>query len=318
MRYAAQRFAQFLVVFFIVTFIVMMVTRLGSKDPARDLAGGLVAPEVVQKVTTRYHLDKPIVVQYGYWLKDFAKLDFGYSYAQNQSVSDMLRQRSLPTFFIGFWAIFVGLAIAVPTAIASAYRRDGPFDRAASYSSFAAISTPPIVLAVLFSFFVGVKLGWFPVDSDYVALWSNPWDHFKNFLLPSLTLGIGLAAAWTRLLRADLINTLQSDFIMLARAKGMSPRRILWVHALRASALSIITSVALQLGGLIGGAIVAEQYFAMPGIGDRLVFAIQGNDLLVIQTVTALLAVAVVLVNLGVDLLYAVVDPRIRHARALG
>lgn len=317
MRYAAQRLSQFLVVFLIVTFIVMMVTRLGSKEPARDLAGGLVAPEVVQSVTERHHLDSPIVVQYGYWLKDIAKFDLGFSYAQNQSVNDMFKQRALPTFFIGFWAIFLGLLIAVPTAIVSAYRRDGKFDRAASYSSFAAISTPPIVLAVLFSFFIGVKLGWFPVDSDYIAPWTSPWRHFKNFFLPSLTLAVGLAAAWTRLLRADLINTLQSDFIMLARAKGISPRRILWVHALRASILSLITSVALQLGGLVGGAIVAEQYFAMPGIGDRLVFAIQGNDLLVIQAVTALLAVVVVAVNLGVDLMYAVIDPRIRHARAI-
>jgi len=315
-RYALQRLGQFILVFLVVTFLVMVITRVGSKDPARDLAGGLVAQEQVDEVRELYRLDEPFIVQYGHWLKNLVTLDFGYSYAQNQSVNDMMKQRLLPSLFIGLWAMFIGLLLAVPAAIYSAYRRDGLFDRAMSTTSFAFLSMPPIVIAVLLSFFIGVKLGWFPVDSNYVALWDSPWGHFKNFILPSFTLGLGLSAVWARLLRADLINTLQSDFIMLARAKGMSPRRILWVHALRASALSLITSIAIQMGGLIGGAVVAEQFFAMPGIGDRLVFAIQQNDLLVVQAITALLAIVVVAVNLLVDLFYAVIDPRIRHARA--
>jgi peptide/nickel transport system permease protein len=123
---------------------------------------------------------------------------------------------------------------------------------------------------------------------------------------------------WSRFVRADMSLTLQSDFIMLAKAKGISPRRILWVHALRSSVLSLITSVALQVAALIGGAVVAEQFFGPKGIGDRLVFAIQQNDIMIIQAITAVLVVAVVVVNLLVDLLYAVVDPRIRHARRLG
>lgn len=319
MRYLLQRIGQFVIVFVVVTFVVMVATRIGSKDITRDLAGGTVGDEVIAKVQADYpYLDDNIVVQYGYWLKDMVTGNMGYSYAQSQSVVDMFQQRLPATFFVGFWAIFVGLAIAVPLGIYSAYRRDSKVDKAASYISFGFISTPPLVFAVLLLYLVALRFDTFPVLSSYVAPWDNPWQHFRNFFLPSLTLGLGLAAVWTRFLRADMILTLQSDFIMLARAKGMSPRRILWGHALRASVLSLITSVALQMSGLVGGAVIAEQFFALAGVGTRLVVAVQQNDILVIQAITAVLVVVVVIVNLLVDLLYAVVDPRIRHARALG
>lgn len=317
MRYTLQRIGQFLIVFIIVTFVVMVATRIGSKDVARDLAGGTVSELIIQKVEADYpYLDKPLVVQYGYWLKDMVTGNMGTSYAQSQNVVDMFKQRLPVTFFVGFWAIFIGLLIAVPLGVYTAYRRDGIVDRVASYISFAFISTPPLVFAVFLIYFVALKLDIFPVLSNYVAPWDNPAIHFKNFFLPSLSLGLGLAAVWSRFLRADMILTLQSDFIMLARAKGMSPSRILWKHALRASILSLITSVALQMSGLVGGAVIAEQFFGLAGIGTRLVFAVQANDILVIQAITAVLVVVVVFVNLLVDLLYAVIDPRIRHMRA--
>ncbi len=319
MRYALQRIAQFTIVFLVVTFVVMAATRIGSKDPVRDLAGGTVSDEVIAQVEADYpYLHRPLVVQYVYWLRDMVTGDFGYSYAQSQSVTDMFKQRLPASFFIGFWAITMGLVIAVPLGVYAAYRRDGLFDRSTSLVSFAFISVPPLVFAVLLLLFVAVRVELFPTLSTYVAPWDSPWEHFRNFFLPSLTLALGLAAVWSRFLRADMISTLQSDFIMLARAKGMSPRRILWGHALRASILSLVTSVALQLSGLVGGAVIAEQFFGPKGIGDRLVFAVQQNDLLVIQAITALLVIVVVVANLLVDLLYAVIDPRIRHARALG
>lgn len=316
MRYALQRVGQFVIVFIVVTFVVMIATRIGSKDVARDLAGGTVSDALIERVNDDYpYLDKPLVVQYGYWLKDMVTGNMGTSYAQSQEVVDMFKQRLPVTFFVGFWAIFIGLLIAVPLGVYSAYRRDGWVDRIASYISFAFISTPPLVFAVFLIYFVALRLDVFPVLSNYVAPWDNPIKHIKNFFLPSLSLGMGLAAVWTRFLRADMILTLQSDFIMLARAKGMSPSRILWRHALRASVLSLVTSVALQVSSLVGGAVIAEQFFGLAGIGTRLVFAVQTNDILVIQAITAVLVVTVVAVNLLVDLLYAVIDPRIRHAR---
>ena len=320
MRYFLQRFAQFLIVFFLVTFGVMVFTRIGSTDPVRDLAGGTVSEQQMQQVLEDYpYLDDPLILQYPQWLRDFVTGDLGYSYLQSQSGADMFRQRLPPTIFIGFWAIIIGLVIAVPVGVYSAYKRDSGFDKTVSVSSFAAISMPPLVVAVGLLYFVVARWEMFPTvgASSYVAPWDSPSEHFKNFFIPALTLGIGLGAVWSRFVRADMNLTLQSDFIMLAKAKGVSPRGVLWGHALRASILSLITSVALQLAALVGGAVVAEQFFGPRGIGDRLVFAIQQNDILIIQAITAVIAVAVVFFNMVVDLLYAVVDPRIRHARKL-
>jgi peptide/nickel transport system permease protein len=316
-RYALARLVQFVIVIVVVTFAVLAISRIGSKDPARDLAGGAVSQERVEQVSERFHLDEPIVVQYGYWLKDFVTFDMGYSYIQSQDVVAMFKQRMPVTLFVAFWAIFVGLLIAVPAGVYSAYKRDGPLDRIISAGSFAVISMPALVLAVLLSYLLSVRWQVFPLLGTYVAPWSSPLEHFKNFFLPAITLGAGLGAVWTRLLRADMIGTLQSDYIMLARAKGMSPSRVLWGHALRGSVLSLLTSVALNVGGLIGGAVVIEQIFSLPGVGLRLVESVQTNDLLTLQAIAAVLAVAVVLANFVVDLLYAAIDPRIRHARAL-
>jgi peptide/nickel transport system permease protein len=321
MRYVSQRLLQFFIVFVVVTFVVMLATRIGSADPVRDLAGGAVSDLQIQRVLNDYpYIDQPLFVQYPQWLLDFVTGNLGYSYAQSQSGLDMFKQRMPPTLFMGFWAIVIGLAIAVPVGVYSAYKRDGAFDKGASYTSFAFISMPPLVIAVALLFLVVTRTSVFPTvgGSSYVAPWDNPLAHFRNFFIPSLALGLGLAAVWSRFLRADMNLTLQSDFIMLAKAKGVSPARVLWRHALRSSVLSLITSVALQVSALVGGAVVVEQFFGPRGIGDRLVFAIQQNDILIIQAITAVLVVGVVLANLVVDLLYAVVDPRIRHARKLG
>jgi peptide/nickel transport system permease protein len=176
---------------------------------------------------------------------------------------------------------------------------------------------PNLVLGILLLFLFAVRWGWFPADSEKIWPWDDPWEHVRNMALPTITLALALAAVFTRLLRADMINTLQSDFITLARAKGMSPQRILWRHALRASLFSLVTSVALQLGALLGGAVVIETIFSLPGLGDLLVQGTQRSDLLVVQACAALFALVVVFVNFVVDLVYALIDPRIRHARAL-
>lgn len=320
MRYLMQRLFHFAVVFVVVTFLVLVATRIGSTDPLRDLAGGVVSEQRMTEVAGRYsYLDKPLPIQWFYWMGDLFSGDWGHSYQASENVTDMFRNRLPATFFIGFWAIIVGLLIALPVGIYSAYRRDRLFDRVSSVGSFAMISMPPVVIAVALMFLVVVRVDAFPTSAgaQYVAPWSDPVEHFKNFFIPALTLGIGMGAVWSRFLRGDMIFTLQSDFITLARAKGMSARRVLWVHALRSSILSLITSVALQMSALITGTVIVEVFFGPPGLGSRLVIALQQNDLLVLQAITVLFVIVVVGVNLVVDLLYAVVDPRIRAARAL-
>jgi peptide/nickel transport system permease protein len=316
-RYALQRFAQFLVVFLIVTFLVMVAMRAGKDDVAIEMTGGFATPEKVQEVTDQYKLDESYPIQYVFWLKNLVTLDLGRSELLGTDVRELIVQRAPVTFLLALYAVIVALVIAVPLGVLTAYRRDSWFDKTGSTLSFGFVSMPNLVLGILLLFLFAVRWGWFPADSEKIWPWDDPWEHVRNMALPTITLALALAAVFTRLLRADMINTLQSDFITLARAKGMSPQRILWRHALRASLFSLVTSVALQLGALLGGAVVIETIFSLPGLGDLLVQGTQRSDLLVVQACAALFALVVVFVNFVVDLVYALIDPRIRHARAL-
>ena len=191
-------------------------------------------------------------------------------------------------------------------------------DRVASWFSFLFVAVPALVLAPLLIALFVTKLGWFPRIGNKIYPWDDLGLHFKNFFLPTVVLTLPLAAVFTRLLRADMALTLQADFITLASAKGMPPKRVLWRHGLPNSMFSLLTSIGLQLGGLVGGAIVVEQLFAMKGMGTLLISAILSKDLFVVQAIVAIIVVVVVFVNLLIDLLYAVIDPRIRQMRALG
>ena len=241
----------------------------------------------------------------------------GFSVQYSTPVSSYIKQRAMTTVLIGLYAITIALVIAVPTAVRAAYRRDGWFDKSTSGLSFALLSVPAIVLAVLLKFAFIETWQLFPRIGEKIYPWDRPWEHFKNFFLPTMTLALPLAAVFTRLLRSDMVMTLQQDFITLASAKGVPPRRVLWSHALRNSLFSLLTSVGVQLGALIGGAVVAETFFDLDGMGSMLVVSILAKDLFTVQSTAAILVASVVIVNLVIDLLYAVVDPRIRQARAL-
>jgi peptide/nickel transport system permease protein len=198
-----------------------------------------------------------------------------------------------------------------------AYKVNTITDRTLNTIAFGLLSVPSYIMGILLVFLFALRWGWFPALSQYVAPWDNPWEHAKNFFLPVLTLAIGQIAVYMRLLRSDMVMTLQNDFITMARAKGMPTRDILTRHALRPSMFSLITAAAVNVGSLIGGTIVVETIFGIPGMGSLTVEAIYRRDFLVVQACVVIFAVAFVLVNFFVDLLYAAIDPRIRHARAL-
>ena len=298
MRYALQRILQFLIVFFLVTFGVMVLLRLGLNkpgDPARTMLGGApVASSRSPTTTERYHLDSNYFVQYWYWLTAMLQGDFGFSVQNSLPVSTLIANRIMTTVLLGFYAVTFGLLIAVPVAVYQAYRRDRAFDKVSSGASFLLVSVPAIVIAVFLSFLFVVKLGWFPRIGEKVYPWDDLGEHFRNFFLPSLVLVLPLAAVTARILRADMSLTLQSDFISLARAKGMSPRRILWRHALPNSLFSLLTVIGFQLGAIIGGAVVAEIFFDLDGMGSLLVVAALGSDLFTVQAIVALLVITVV------------------------
>jgi peptide/nickel transport system permease protein len=319
-RYLVQRLLRFLVVFFLVTFGLMVLMRLGMNkpgDPARTMLGGTVSEAQIADTTAHYHLHAPLIVQYGYWLKGMVTFDMGISVQQNLRVSTYISSRVLSTVFLGMYSLGLAIIVAIPVAVFQAYRRDSKRDKLLSASSFAFVAIPPVVMGV-FLILVFVRwLHWFPRTGEKVYPWDSPTQHIRNFALPVLALSLPVGAVFSRLLRGDMVRTLQSDFITLASAKGVSTRRILWRHALRNSLFSLITSIGLQLAGIVGGSIVVEQLFNMKGMGTLLITAILSKDLFVVQALAAIIVAVVVFVNLLVDLSYAVVDPRIRQMRAL-
>ncbi len=320
MRYLVQRLLRFAVVFFIVTFGLMVLMRLGMNhpgDPARTMLGGTVTQAQIDDVTARYHLDSRLIVQYWFWLKGMVTGDMGVSVQQNLPVSTYIGTRVLVTFFLGVYSLLLAIVVAIPVAVFQSYKRDSVRDKFLSVSSFAFVAIPPVVMGVLLIQLFVIHLGWFPRTGEKIYPWDDPVAHVKNFALPVLALALPVGAVFSRLLRADMVRTLQSDFITLASAKGVSTQRILWRHGLRNSLFSLVTSIGLQLAGIVGGAIVVEQLFNMKGMGTLLVSTILSKDLFVVQALSAIIVATVVMVNLVVDLSYALIDPRIRQMRAL-
>jgi peptide/nickel transport system permease protein len=321
MRYAAQRLTRFLLVFFVVTFGVMVLLRLGLDrpgDPARTMLGGFATDEQIAATTARYHLDENYLVQYFHWLRLIVlEGDFGFSVSNNIAVSSLIGRRIMTTLLLGVYAVTLALLIATPLAVYQAARRDRPFDRTAGLVSIAFISVPAIVIAVVLKLLFVERWAIFPRVAERIYPWDDLGAHLRNFTLPALTLALPAAAVLTRLLRADLVLVLQSDFLYLARAKGLSPGRILWRHALPNAMFTLLSTIGLQVAAIVGGAVVVETFFDLDGMGLLLVVAVLSSDLFTVQAIVAILVVAVVVVNLVVDLLYGVIDPRVRLASEL-
>jgi peptide/nickel transport system permease protein len=265
-------------------------------------------------------LDDPLPVRYVQWLGDFVTGDLG-NYYRGPTVTDPVSEDVWNGFGVSFqlmiYVQILTLVFAIPLGIFAAYRATSVFDKAANAGAFAFISMPNFVLGFILAFWVGVKLGWLPV-SGYTPFGTDPVEHFRSMALPAITLAAGQIAIYTRLLRSDMIATLQEDFILMAKSKGISNTRILWRHALRPSSLTLLTVAGLNVGVLIGGAVLIERIFLLPGIGSQLFSAITSRQYIAMQSIVAIIAIAFVLINFLVDLLYSVLDPRIRHARAIG
>ena len=320
MRYIRQKFVQLIFVVFAVTIFTFLLLSLLPGDRAvaiGGIVGGEEAPAYYEQVREQWGLNDPLIVQYFTWLKNAVTGDLGVSSAFNVPVADLVSDRLPVSIALMVYSIFFSLIISIPLGIAMAYRANTMVDRSLSTGAFALLSVPNYIMAVLLVYLFAFRLDWLPATSNYVPLATDPVEHFRALALPVLTLTIGLLAVFTRLLRSDMIATLQSDFITMARAKGMPTRRILFRHALRPSLFSLITAAALQVGALIGGTVIVEQIFALPGMGSLTVEAIFRRDFLTVQICVVVLAIVVVLTNFFVDILYAVIDPRIRHARAL-
>ena len=312
----AKKLLQLLVTVVAVTFFSALLLELLPGDPVEVLVP-FGEESTREAIRDDLGLDRPFVVRYGDWLGGFAQGDFGkyYGVSSDRKVSERLGQAWPKSFQLMLYSQILALAIAIPAGVFAAAKKDTGFDRISNATAFAMIAIPNFALALLLQYWFGVKWKILPT-SGYTPITKNPAEHFEKMILPCVTLAVGQIAVYMRLLRSDMIATLQQDFILLAKAKGMQPRRVLFRHALRPSSLTLLTVAGLNVGTLIGGALIVEVLFQIPGMGFMMAEAIGTRQIVAFQSLVAVIAIVYVVINFGVDLLYTVLDPRIRHDRA--
>lgn len=315
MRRVVGKLIRLVVVLFLVSFGTFMLVRLFPGDPVTKMIPFGTDLEVQRAQLRReIGLDRPTVQQYGSWLKGLAGGDFGKVYPSRTPVSDVLSNAAPVTLLLIVYSQVLALVVAIPLGVLTAYRAGTWLDKIASASAFGLLSVPSFVLGLYLAYFVGAKAHWLPAG-QYVELGADPVKHFRSMALPTISLAAGQIALYMRLLRSDMIDTLQESFVKTARSKGLTDRRILWRHAFRPSSLSLLTFAGLNFGTLVGSAVVVETVFSLPGLGTEIYKAIIGQQYVALQSFVALIAIGYVLINFGVDFLYTVLDPRIRHAR---
>ena len=265
----------------------------------------------LEAVREDLRLDEPLPVRYALWLGDALTGDLGQSYYTRQEVTDAIVERLPVTVEIVIVSMFLSLVISIPLGMVTAYRAGGLLDRIVTGATFGLLAVPNFMMGLLLIYLLAVSWGWLPA-TGWTRLTDDPLENLRSVLMPALALAIGQIAVFTRLLRTDMITTLQEDHVLLARAKGLSTARILLRHALRPSSFSLLTVSALTVGALLGGAVIVEQLFALPGIGRLLFDAIFQRDLMMVQGVVLVVTVGFVVINALVDILYVVLDPRLR------
>jgi peptide/nickel transport system permease protein len=313
--FVARRLVYLVPVLVAVSLLTFLIASLLPGDLAYVILGDQATPDKVAALRHDMGLDQPIWWRYLSWLGHVLQGDFGRSFRTGQTVLQAVAERLPVSIELMLLAELAALAIGIPLAIACAVRSGGAFDRFMTGTAFSMLSVPAFLSAILLIFLFAVELHWLPA-TGYVPFAEDPIGNLRCFVLPALTLALGEWPVLMRVLRSDMIATLQEDYIAMARAKGLKPSRILLVHALKPSSLTLVTVTGINIGRLIGGTVIVESIFALPGIGRLLLGAIFTRDLVILQGTVLFVALGYVLINFIVDLLYAVLDPRIRHGHA--
>lgn len=310
--FVARRVLAVVPVLFVVAVIVFAILRAVPGDPAAVIAGDSATPEQVAALREKLGLEKPVVTQFAIWLGGVLRGDLGESYFFRKPVAELIVQRLEPTLALGLAALSIAVSVAVPLGVVAAFRQGTWIDRAVMGLSVAGFSMPVFVLGYLLVWIFSVQLEWLPVQG-YARIADGLGPFLERLLLPAVTLALVYVALVARITRTSVLEVLNEDYVRTARAKGLRERDVLTRHALRNAAVPILTVVGIGLAVLIGGAVVTESVFAIPGLGRLTVEAVLSRDFPVIQALILLFATGYVFVNLAIDIGYAVLDPRIRY-----
>ena len=303
LRYLARRLAASALILLGVSIVTFGLTFLIPADPVRMIAGRSASPQAVENIRHQLGLDQPVPVQYARYLGKLVQGDLGRSYVQKAEVSELIASRLPATLLLMAGAIFFELLIGLPAGILAATQRGKWLDRGVMIVSFAGVSAPQFVVGLLLLYVFANLLGWFPLSG---------FGTLGHLILPALTLGIAGGGWYSRMMRSSMIEVLRHDYIRTARAKGLSGRRVILVHALRNAILPVIAMIGLDIGIFMSGVVVVESVFGWPGIGQLAWLAIQRIDIPIIMGVTLVAAVAIVIGNLLADLATPLIDPHIR------
>lgn len=310
-QYVLRRLIMLVPVIIGVSILTFLMVHIAPGDPVAVMLPDHATGEEARLLRARLGLDQPLYVQYFSYVRQVLQLDFGHSVRTGRSVGQELFARWPTTVELTIISLSIALLVGIPLGIIAALKRASFTDHACMVFALLGFCLPNFFLALLLQLLFALQLEWLPIYGRGGPLWT--WQGFQYFILPGLSLGLSSAGVLARMTRSNMLEVLQVDYIRTARAKGVLERRIIIKHALKNALIPVTTIVGLQFGFLLGGAFITETVFALPGVGRYAVNAIFARDLPVIQAVALMMAMVFVLCNLGVDLLYAFLDPRIRY-----
>ena len=307
----AKRLGSALIVVWLTVSLAFAAQALLPTDPARAIAGPQARPADVALIRHQLRLDRPFLAQYSSYLLQLAKGDLGTSYQRRRPVVAIIRRRAPATLMLGLAALVIEILFGTIAGTVAAVWRKTTIDRATIAVTLLGVSSPTFVTGLLLQYWVGFRLRWLPLDS----MGESSWELVKSLLLPATTLGVFGAAFYARIVRDEMVKILQQPYMRTARAKGLSPARRVVIHGLRNAAMPLITMFGMDLGTIIGGAVVTEQVFRWPGLGALAVEAVLARDTPIIMGLVVVSTLSVVTATIVVDLLYVLLDPTIRRAR---
>ncbi|WP_099157131.1 nickel ABC transporter permease [Virgibacillus ndiopensis] len=306
-----RRFLQLVLLLLGISFLVFMSMHIAPGDPATIIGGPTASASDLEAIRNDLGLDRPVIVQYADYLGGILQGDFGYSFQTGQPVTDAILTRFPNTIKLATASMIVAIIIGIVTGIVSAIKQNSWIDLSSTTFALAGVSIPNFWLGTMLILVFAVNLQWLPVGGLSAPIYTI--EGMKELILPAITLGTASAALIARMSRSAMLEVIRSDYIRTAKAKGVKPRSLIWIHALRNAMIPVVTVIGINFGGLLGGTIITEQVFAINGIGRLMIDAIASRDFPIVQGTVLLVAAIFVLVNLIVDLIYAFIDPRITY-----